>query len=136
MFGALALVTVREKKDEAGGKIPLIFAGADELIDDDLRAVGEIAELGFPKDEGFGIVAAETIFEADTSGFRERRIVDFAEGLVAREVRERDVVVFVFGVDQNGVALMNVPRWVSWPVRRTGVPSRTSEPSARASAKP
>ena len=27
---------------------PLRFAGADELVDDDLRAVGEVAELGLP----------------------------------------------------------------------------------------
>ena len=33
-----------------------IFARGDELVDDDLRAIGEIAELRFPQDQrlGFG----------------------------------------------------------------------------------
>ena len=50
MFGPLAFVPVRKQKYHAGGKIPFVFAGADELVDDDLRAVREIAELRLPKD--------------------------------------------------------------------------------------
>ncbi len=84
MLRALAFVAVGEKKDQSGGKTPLVFAGADELVDDDLRAVDEVAELGFPEHEAFGIVARKAVFEAEASGFRERRIVDFAEGLVGR----------------------------------------------------
>src|SRR2546423_1361574 len=49
MLGSLALETVRQKKDDAGRKIPLVFTGADELIDDDLRAVDEVAELRLPQ---------------------------------------------------------------------------------------
>ena len=48
MLRPLAFVSMREKHDNAGEQIPLVFAGGDELIDDDLRAVGEIAELRFP----------------------------------------------------------------------------------------
>ena len=104
--GSLAFVAVRQKQDEAGGKTPLVFAGADELIDDDLRAVDEIAELRFPKDEAFGIVARETVFETEAGRFRERRIVDFAESLVGRKMREGQIVLLGFGVDKNGVALV------------------------------
>jgi hypothetical protein len=31
---------------------PLLLAGADELVDNDLRAVGEVAELRFPDGQG------------------------------------------------------------------------------------
>src|ERR1700674_505780 len=48
MLRPLALVAVRQKHDEAGRQVPLVFTGADELVDDDLGAVGEIAELRFP----------------------------------------------------------------------------------------
>src|ERR1022692_4693798 len=67
---SLAFVAVREKQDYAGEQVPLGFAGGDELVDDGLRYVHEIAELGFPKDEGFGIVAAVAVFEAEHTRFR------------------------------------------------------------------
>src|SRR4029434_5154934 len=106
MFGALALITVRKQQYHAGGEVPFILAGADELIDDDLCAVHEIAELRFPQDESFGIVATEAVLEAEAAGFRERRVVDFAERLPGREIRERNVGFFGFGIHENGVALV------------------------------
>src|SRR4029077_8260849 len=68
MFRALAFKAVREKQDYTGRKIPFVLTGADELIDDDLRAVHEIAELRFPQDQSFRIVAAKTVFEAEATG--------------------------------------------------------------------
>ena len=65
MLRSLAFVAVRQQQDEAGEQIPLVFAGADELIDDDLRAVGEVAELRFPQNQRFGIVAAEAVLESE-----------------------------------------------------------------------
>ena len=52
----LALVAVRQKHDEASEQIPFVFSGNDELIDDDLRTIGEVAELRFPHHQGFGEV--------------------------------------------------------------------------------
>jgi len=51
MFRALAFVAVREQHDDAGEQVPFGFAGADELVDDGLRDVDEVAELRFPEDE-------------------------------------------------------------------------------------
>jgi hypothetical protein len=48
MFRSLSFVAVREKQNDARREIPFVFAGADELVDDDLCAVGKITELGFP----------------------------------------------------------------------------------------
>ena len=46
-----ALVAVGQEEREAGKPEPLVLGGDDELVDDDLRAVGEVAELGLPQDE-------------------------------------------------------------------------------------
>ena len=81
MLGALAFVAVREKHDDAGEQAPLGFAGGDELVDDDLRAVGEVAELGFPEDEGFGVVAGVAVLEAEGGGLGEQGVVDLEAGL-------------------------------------------------------
>ncbi len=45
---ALALVAVRQQQHEPAGLPPLGLAGGQELVDDDLRAVDEVAELGLP----------------------------------------------------------------------------------------
>src|ERR1700746_2696590 len=69
MFRPLAFKSVGKKKDDARREIPFVFAGADELIDDDLRAVYKVSELRFPQNESFGIGAAETVFKAKAAGF-------------------------------------------------------------------
>ena len=51
VFRSLALVAVRQQHHNAGEQIPLGFAGADELIDDGLRNVDEVPELGLPENE-------------------------------------------------------------------------------------
>src|ERR1700726_3786731 len=51
MLRALALVTVREKHDQAGREIPFVFTGADELVDDNLRAKPEISKLRVPQNQ-------------------------------------------------------------------------------------
>ena len=106
VFRALAFVAVRQQHDQAGEQVPLGFAGGDELVDDGLRAVGEVAELGFPEDQRFGIVAAVAVFEAEHAGFGEHGVVNFAAGLAGGDVFERDVFVLVFDVDEDGVALV------------------------------
>src|ERR1035438_4046542 len=106
MVRTLAFVAVGQEQDDAGEQVPLGFSGADELVDDGLRDVDEVAELGFPEDERFGIVAAVSVFEPEDSGFGKRRVVDFAAGLTGGDVFQRHVFVFVFDVGENGVALV------------------------------
>ena len=71
-----------------------------------MRDVDEVAELGFPEDERFGIVAAVSVFEAEDSGFGESGVVDFAAGLIGRDVFQRNEFVFVLDIDEDGVALV------------------------------
>src|SRR5262249_2917592 len=51
VLGPVALVAVRQQQRQAGGLLPLRQAGSDELVDDDLRAVDEVAELRLPENE-------------------------------------------------------------------------------------
>ena len=41
----------RQQHHETGHAQPLVLAGTDELVNHDLGAIGEIAELGFPERE-------------------------------------------------------------------------------------
>ena len=103
---ALAFVAVRQQQDDAGEQVPLGFAGGDELVDDDLRAVGEVAELRLPEDEGLGVVAAVAVLVAEHGGLGEHGVVDLQAGLVGRDVRERRPAASVLDVDEHGVALV------------------------------
>ncbi len=63
MLRSLTLVTVRQEQHQSAQAIPLGFAGGDELIDDHLRAVGEVAELGFPDRQRVRIGGGITVLE-------------------------------------------------------------------------
>ena len=87
----LPLVTVRQQQDQPREQSPLVFARGDELIDINLRAVGEISELRFPQHQRLRIIAAVAIFETHHRGFRERRVVNFKRRLLEGHIRERRV---------------------------------------------
>src|ERR1035438_6002314 len=110
MFRALALVAVRQKHHQTRRKIPFVFGGADELVDDHLRAVYEIAELRLPENQSFRIVAAETIFKTDASSLGKRRVINLAKCAVVCGTRtqmgERGVFGFRLAVDEHGMALI------------------------------
>ena len=48
VLGALALVAVRQQQHEAVVLVPLVLGGDEVLVDDDLGAVDEVAELRLP----------------------------------------------------------------------------------------
>ncbi len=62
---SLAFVAVRQQHDESGQQVPLGFAGGNELVDDDLRAVDEVSELRFPQHQRFGEIAGVAVLEAE-----------------------------------------------------------------------
>src|SRR5260370_8542399 len=53
MLRALSLVAVREKHDQTRGECPFVFTVAEELIDDNLRAVVAISTLPSPQTQHF-----------------------------------------------------------------------------------
>src|SRR3546814_7134101 len=64
MLRTLAFIAVRQQADETVGPQPLGLRRSDILVEDDLRAIGEVAELRFPEHEALGIGQREAIFEA------------------------------------------------------------------------
>ena len=105
MFRPLAFVAVRQEEHETAHAEPLHLARGDELIDDHLRAVREIAELRFPADERARLRRAETIFEAHHRFFREQRVDRLEWRLPVAHMTERHVARFGFLIDEHGVAL-------------------------------
>ena len=73
VLGALALVAVRQQQDEAARLLPLVFAGDDELVDDDLGAVDEVAELRLPADERVAVGDRVAVLEADRGELGEQQ---------------------------------------------------------------
>ena len=76
MLRALPFVAVRQEQHQAADAAPLGFAGADELVDDDLRAVGEVAELRFPDHERVGLGVAIAVLEAEHRLLGQHRVDD------------------------------------------------------------
>src|SRR4051794_20064559 len=74
---SLAFHAVRQQHSDARQQSPLLFAGGDELVDDDLAAVCEIAKLRLPHHQSLRKVAAESVLEAEHRLFGEFRVVDF-----------------------------------------------------------
>ena len=68
MLGSLAFVAVRQQQYQARKQSPLVFPGADELINHCLRDVGKIAELRLPQHQCLWIIPAVAIFKAQHPG--------------------------------------------------------------------
>ena len=84
VLGALALVPVRQEDDESRLAHPLGLARAEELVDDDLRAVDEVAELRLPDAQDVGGLVRVAELEAEDAVLREEAVVD---GQLRRLVR-------------------------------------------------
>ena len=52
MFRSVAIIAMWQEYHKPILNIPFCFPGAQELIDDDLSTVYEVAELCFPKSKG------------------------------------------------------------------------------------
>ena len=76
MLRPLAFIAVRQQADEARQAQPLALARAQELVEQHLRAVGEVAELGFPHDQRVRLGERVAVFEAEHGLFRQHRVDD------------------------------------------------------------
>src|SRR5215213_8086367 len=104
MLRPLPFEAVRKQHDEAARAQPLGFAGGDELIDDALRAVGEVAELRLPQHQSARVGERKAIFEAEHSEFRERAVANLELSL-AFDVAQRDVFLTRLLIEPHRVAL-------------------------------
>ncbi len=76
VLGPLPLVAVREQHHQPGVLAPLDFGRGQEVVDDDLGAVGEVAELRLPGHQGLGRLDRVAVLEADGGVLREERVAD------------------------------------------------------------
>jgi hypothetical protein len=110
MLRPLTLVAVGQQQDDARSALPLRFAADEELVDDDLGSVGEIAELRFPHDQHLGIVERVAVVETEHGRLGKQRIVDAEAGLLRGiEVVQRRVARARLVVVQHGVPMAERP---------------------------
>src|ERR1700722_6874250 len=103
MLGALALVPVRQEQGQSRETPPLGFAGADELIDDDLCAIAKIAELAFPNRQAMRFGRGESVFESHDRFFRQHRVRDRERRLAGGKMLQRYVPASRDLVVQHGM---------------------------------
>ena len=105
MLGARALVAVGEQQREARGLAPLGEPGHEELVDDHLGAVHEVAELRLPQHERVGRLDAVAVLEAHAGLLGERAVVELERGVRVAQVLERAVALARLRVVEHRVAL-------------------------------
>ena len=105
MLGPVPLVAVREQQREPRRLPPLGERRDDELVDDDLRAVHEVAELGLPDDERVRARDRVAVLEAETAGLGERRVVDLERRDRVRQMLDRRVLGARLRVVEDEVAV-------------------------------
>src|SRR5258708_34245695 len=106
VFRTLAFVSVRQQQDETGEQAPLVFPGDEELVDDDLRAVGEVAELRLPQHQSVGIVAAESVFKTEHGSLGKKGVPGFEPRLAGLNDRQRNVFALLLDIDLDVVAMV------------------------------
>ena len=105
VLGPRALVAVREQQRQARRLAPLRQRRDDELVDDHLRGVDEVAELRLPEHERLGRLHRVAVLEAEAGDLRQRRVVQLHRRERARQRLDRRDPLAGLGVVQHEVAL-------------------------------
>ena len=95
MLRTLTFVTVRQQHHQAAAATPLGLAGGQELVDDDLGTVGEVAELRFPDHHLIGRRRGEAVFEGQHGFLGQHRVEAHEAALVLVDVLQRPVGTLV-----------------------------------------
>ena len=120
--------------DEAARLPPLRLRAREELVDDHLRAVREVAELRLPHHERAVLRHRVAELEAQHGGLREQRVVDLEADARGRDAARGTCSCCVCGSCSTAWRCEKVPRCESWPESRTWTPSSSSVPQASDSA--
>ena len=105
VIGALAFVAVRQQQHQRRRQAPLGAARGDELVDDHLGAVDEVAVLRLPHDQPARLLDVVAELEADGGGLGERAVADLEGRLGLLERLQRDVALAGDRVVEDGVAV-------------------------------
>mgnify|MGYP003341473168 CR=1 FL=1 len=102
---SLALEAVRQQQHEAVLLAPLLLGGDEVLVDDDLRTVDEIAELGFPQHQRVVVLVRVAVLVAEGGVLAEEAVVHPEVGASARQRGHGDPDLFGLVIGERGVAL-------------------------------
>src|SRR5207245_8722502 len=105
VLGSLAFVAVRQEEGKPRGLPPLGKPGDDELIDDHLTAVREVAVLRFPEHQGLGRRGGIPVLESEADALRERAVMQLEGSPGAWKILDRRVAPPVLGIVQDEVTL-------------------------------
>src|SRR4029077_4908695 len=89
VLGARTLVPVRQEQRQARGLSPLGETRDDELVDDHLCGVDEVAELRLPQDERLRRLLAVAVLEAEARELRQRAVVELERRLRLGQALDR-----------------------------------------------
>src|SRR6185437_14802285 len=109
MFGSLSFIAVGKQEGDAVHALPFLFGGGDELVDDHLGAIAEIAELLFPDDEGIGVGEGVAIFETQDSVFAEQGVEDAEFAVLAGQAAEAVILFVGILVAEDGMPVREGP---------------------------
>src|SRR5208283_6128890 len=109
MLRALALVSVRQQKNNAAGSLPFRFRTHNKLVDDYLSAIHKITELRLPKAQHVGKIERIPIVEPQNGRLRQHAVVDTESGLLLRQICERYESLTGYTIVKNAVPLTESP---------------------------
>src|SRR6185436_18144748 len=89
----------------AAKPLPFVLGAGNELIDDRLGCVPEIAVLRLPQNETVGIIEAVTIFEAKHAGLGQGAIINLHRRLIGGQVLKRGIGMAILEIVQHGMTL-------------------------------
>ena len=101
----LAFVPMRQKKDDRGALTPFLLRAADELVDDGLGTIEEVAELGLPEHQCVRSLDRIAVLEAHRGILRQQGVVDPEAGLALTEVEQGGPLLGGVLVDEHRVPL-------------------------------
>ena len=105
MFRPLPFIAMRQQHDQARHAQPLGLARGDELINDYLRAIGEVTKLTFPQHHRLRIGQRIAVIKTKHAKFREQRIEGFKLRLTIADVIERRVFSLACLINQHSMAM-------------------------------
>src|SRR3989442_12942519 len=109
MLGPLPFVAMRQEQREPADAAPFDFAGGDELVDDDLSSIGEIAKLRLPDHQPVGLRRRVAVLESEHRFLGQYRIDDLEFGLTFFDVLQRGprprVPLLAVLIVQHGVTM-------------------------------
>ena len=109
MLGTLAFISVGKQHHDRRHLSPLCAVGHDELVDDRLSDVHEIAELRLPQHHGITASSAEPILETEYRSFRERAVVDLELCGGIGKFLERRIRLAGLGIMQHSLSMRERP---------------------------